>query len=51
MSFAHRFQPPMQPPLNVAHTRANAVRAAFTAPDGADEQVLREEFNAMIAVS
>ena len=31
--------------------RANAVRAGFPMPDGADEQALREEFNAMIAVA
>ncbi|OJU89438.1 MAG: beta-hexosaminidase [Shinella sp. 65-6] len=31
--------------------RANAVRAGFPAPDGADEEALREEFNAMIAVA
>lgn len=31
--------------------RANAVRAGFPQPDGADEQALREEFNAMIAVA
>jgi len=31
--------------------RAEAVRAGFAAPEGADEQALREEFNAMIAVA
>jgi beta-N-acetylhexosaminidase len=40
------------PPLSgESLRRANAVRAAFPAPDGADEQALRDEFNAMIAVA
>ena len=38
-------------PFGESLRRANAVRAAFPAPDGADEQALREEFNAMIAVA
>lgn len=40
------------PPLSgESLRRAKAARAGFQAPDGADEQALREEFNAMIAVA